>query len=572
MVFDGSLGAGTGSLQNTTVRYGGLNNSIIAPLPGYHDGSNITVYNVQTGEVRLEHVSIELEFGSTTGDHGLYINNGLISVISSTIENNCDNGSYDSGVYITGESHVLIDDSLIQANNAPGILVEGDEAFVKVTGSLITNNVGDGVENTGTATVILSGDPAGGNGIYNNQGYGANQSGTSGQIIATSNWWGDASGPTHATNPGGTGEEITDRVLYDDWLTSPPDLSTPEPSIIFTFVPSFISPGDTVNFGITYQNILTETWINAVIVADLPDEAVYVSSSPGGQYWPMEHQVLWKVGDVPVGESQNLVVQVRYDWGLSLHLVTHFSANVAAENMDNQWVDLEEILDAYDDLTTRVVTDLTDQEFQDILAGDAELNALYQQLLGEGFVYYGGAHTVLDITGETTLKLVLLDINQPDVVAHIYSDDDGTMVIKISKSLLEAYNLDGGYQLNPETKEINFWGTPTGAVAVSLGIQCTTDDDCGYFGKEFCLRNCLIMMYDAFEMYGGFSPACGNCYAGRGDCGKCVRDLKDSPDPDAAEGCKRSCGNLPENWETWECINGSEWGECVRMPSGRLMT
>ena len=147
-------------------------------------------------------------------------------VADSIIEDNCDSTtsgtSGDSGIFVTGDSQVIIEDSLIQSNSAPGMLIEGDTAFVKVTGSSIQNNIGDGVRNVGAATVILSGDEESGNAIYSNQGYGVHQEGTNGQTIAGYNWWGDASGPTHTDNPSGAGEEVTDRVLYDPWLTEAP--------------------------------------------------------------------------------------------------------------------------------------------------------------------------------------------------------------------------------------------------------------------------------------------------------------------------------------------------------------
>ena len=33
------------------------------------------------------------------------------------------------------------------------------------------------------------------------------------------NWWGDPSGPSHSTNPGGTGDAVSDNIDYDPWLT-----------------------------------------------------------------------------------------------------------------------------------------------------------------------------------------------------------------------------------------------------------------------------------------------------------------------------------------------------------------
>jgi len=37
----------------------------------------------------------------------------------------------------------------------------------------------------------------------------------------TWNWWGDASGPYHSTNPGGLGSEVSDGILFDPWHTNP---------------------------------------------------------------------------------------------------------------------------------------------------------------------------------------------------------------------------------------------------------------------------------------------------------------------------------------------------------------
>jgi hypothetical protein len=40
-------------------------------------------------------------------------------------------------------------------------------------------------------------------------------------ISAENNWWGDASGPYHPTlNPSGLGDEVSDDVDFEPWLTS----------------------------------------------------------------------------------------------------------------------------------------------------------------------------------------------------------------------------------------------------------------------------------------------------------------------------------------------------------------
>jgi len=54
--------------------------------------------------------------------------------------------------------------------------------------------------------------------IYKNVNYGVNNVNKSYTIDATNNWWGDNSGPTISTNPGGTGQSITAGVNYSPWL------------------------------------------------------------------------------------------------------------------------------------------------------------------------------------------------------------------------------------------------------------------------------------------------------------------------------------------------------------------
>ncbi|MEM3627875.1 MAG: right-handed parallel beta-helix repeat-containing protein [Candidatus Bathyarchaeia archaeon] len=58
------------------------------------------------------------------------------------------------------------------------------------------------------------------NNIYNNKPYGCTNEAT-GLLDARFNWWGDASGPTHASNSGGMGDKISDNVDYSPWLGNP---------------------------------------------------------------------------------------------------------------------------------------------------------------------------------------------------------------------------------------------------------------------------------------------------------------------------------------------------------------
>jgi len=60
------------------------------------------------------------------------------------------------------------------------------------------------------------------NSFFNNSIFAVDASTLSSVIDATSNWWGAASGPTHASNPAGTGDAVSDYVDFDPWLGTDP--------------------------------------------------------------------------------------------------------------------------------------------------------------------------------------------------------------------------------------------------------------------------------------------------------------------------------------------------------------
>lgn len=93
-----------------------------------------------------------------------------------------------------------------------GIRVSGASALGAITGNDITgNNTGVLVENTAVAIINQ-------NNISGNTIAGVNNT-TGAAIDATCNWWGDASGPQHASNPGGLGDVVSDDAMFSPWAT-----------------------------------------------------------------------------------------------------------------------------------------------------------------------------------------------------------------------------------------------------------------------------------------------------------------------------------------------------------------
>ena len=119
-------------------------------------------------------------------------------------------------------------------------LVSSVAAGSTITGNTITNNV---LADSGIhidAAVNAANVAVNFNNIVGNQGYGvyynggtnnggnhtldATNNGGTHTLDATNNWWGDASGPYHATlNPNGMGDEVSDGVNFNPWIGAPID-------------------------------------------------------------------------------------------------------------------------------------------------------------------------------------------------------------------------------------------------------------------------------------------------------------------------------------------------------------
>jgi hypothetical protein len=120
----------------------------------------------------------------------------------------------DAGI-LSFDSAVVIENSKIQNNwlgieNHTGHRAPAEEPFL-ITNSSIAGNI-FGIENYG-----LSGSQT-----WNHSAFAFTP------IVASGNWWGDASGPFHETlNPEGLGDEVSDYVEFSPWLLE--DTGTIEP-------------------------------------------------------------------------------------------------------------------------------------------------------------------------------------------------------------------------------------------------------------------------------------------------------------------------------------------------------
>ncbi len=157
-------------------------------------------------------------------------------IISNTATNSTDSLSADLR-FFEGVNGVTIERNVLQ--NGAGR-------------ALRVNNVGTGAPNATGITFQL-------NSVTGYTGpvgaFQVDAGGYTGPLDATCNWWGDITGPTIASNPGGTGQTISDpdsAVDFQPWLVYAPDADAATPGV--QLVTSFSVPAQTSGFTSTNNN------------------------------------------------------------------------------------------------------------------------------------------------------------------------------------------------------------------------------------------------------------------------------------------------------------------------------
>ena len=172
----------------------------------------------------------------TENEAGVYFNisNG------NTVENSSMNNNDYGGVYFSDSNNNTVQNSILSGNGVRGAKCSSGTGN-QIHHSNIENNVEFGVE----AVVAID---------------------------ATNNWWGDASGPTHTSNPGGTGDAVSDNVNFDPFLF---------PNVTITKTgPTTANQGNNITYTITYKNVGTFNATNVIVTETYPSEVEYVSATP----------------------------------------------------------------------------------------------------------------------------------------------------------------------------------------------------------------------------------------------------------------------------------------------------
>ena len=384
-------------------------------------------------------------------------------------------------------------------------------------------------------------------------------------VDATYNWWGDASGPYHATNPQGLGNAVSDHVWFEPWLTRPPGTST-ELEVQING-PNKFAPGRIEEYAVRYTNNTTQTVQNAVLMVALPSFADYLDDSGGGIVWPQRRQLFWKLGDIPPGRTGLLSYRVRFFWGLPIGIKDSAVAQLGGTNVSMPGFNVQSYL-TYVPVTVLAEQALTWSEVQAEQQASPEFNQLYNQALQDGYTRAVAERMMLS-AGEPITEVVLLRFEPEFGAAFVRRQGSHTESTLIGETSYRVRTAGGTLSFNFQTDE---WEILVDSAASS---DQSPQQAAGLtFGE--CMKNCILekvpkylvknifksisIIFKAIDCYKAYQTRDGLDIAkcaqlikkipgvSEGiDLGKCNSDCRENPNSHVCTGDIRYCddGSFP---------------------------
>jgi len=167
-------------------------------LIAFNKNNGIEIDNTLSNEINSNKIisnNIGISLGISTGD----------KILNNKIINN------NSGIIVTSNraNTTIMGNEVIQ-NKGSNTGIHLNNSFAKIYGNTITDDAGDGITLENGSDALINK-----NNIYNNQGYGLNNTDVSVTIDAQDNWWGSETGPSGEGT--GSGDEVSAGVNFDNW-------------------------------------------------------------------------------------------------------------------------------------------------------------------------------------------------------------------------------------------------------------------------------------------------------------------------------------------------------------------
>lgn len=279
-------------------------------------------------------------------------------------------------------------------------------------------------------------------------------------------WWGDPSGPYHRTkNPAGSGDEVSDGVLFFPWAT---DEAGTVPTQVIVEGPARVSPGDSAEYAVSY--FAGEPLEDAVLIAALPAAGEFMDATGEAIFWPERHEVYWRLGSLAEKEG-SYSVRLRFAWGVPDQSSDNLLALVVASNL-SAGPDVSDYLGRDPRLITSE-TVLSEGELEAELAGNAELAALFGAAVEDGFLRPQAAR-VSTSHGESAIVVTLM---HPERGALLFLSLAGGRVagVRYERHTFRMYDSAGGMEWDLALDRFSYWGRwaelPLAARAAGNGLS-----------------------------------------------------------------------------------------------------
>ena len=193
-----------------------ISNNVITGNEVFYGGGGIYTMTNSSPVIRNNTISDNVANYDYGG--GIACNGGSPTISENTITDNIaqgGSGGFGGGIFMHNASGFMVSNTIMYNSSFYGAGIYCNSSSSPMIDScIIAHNYGDGVYGNNGATPELHY-----NDIFDNEFYGVMNASYGDTIDATYNWWGDPSGPG-GMGPG-TGDEVSNRVLFDPWLGGP---------------------------------------------------------------------------------------------------------------------------------------------------------------------------------------------------------------------------------------------------------------------------------------------------------------------------------------------------------------